>query len=606
MKMIYKIFMKHHHYDYLSPRITLHFKGNKIHSSFFSGILTIIAYLIIFIFTLFYIIDFINKANPIIYYYNRYVEEAGTYPLNESALFHYIQLINKRGKPDDIKIDFESIRIVGIKRSVESYMNYNNLSDMEHWEYGLCDYNEINDTEIRNLISPNLFSQSACIKEYYNHISRKYSKISDPDFQWPVLAHGASNPNRIFYAIIVEKCHNDSLKKNKCKSEKDINEFFMRYSISLNIIDEFADVLNFKNPYTKYIYALTNGLTVGTISVNNLNFNPSITKTHLGFFFENIIDEESYAFSQNEKVTMDSGKTGIVACFFFWMQNIMIYNERSYRKFEDLFSDIGGFGSFILLIAEAINSLVTNYVILLDTEELVLSIDKVNYEKNKLIQKPTIYRKAEKILNPPKLNNNKNKYNQNQNQSSKIPIFIKEGYDNNINNIGTPKSEPLKILFSQNKRKENNIINQCINLNIEEQKKDSMLLPLNNKNNIEINKGNQSNKLESCNENLIDFQKISGKFKIYFPEDEKTKNKNNDENKKSLKKQGFTWFKFIFYIICLKRNNPRIKFFEDVRAQIISEENILQNYSDIYKLLKICKIKNHNYYEINAVGKSYS
>jgi hypothetical protein len=288
------------------------------------------------------------------------------------------------------------------------------------------------------------------------------------------------------------------------------------------------------------------------------------------------------------------------------MQNIMIYNERSYRKFEDLFSDIGGFGSFILLIAEAINSLVTNYVILLDTEELVLSIDKVNYEKNKLIQKPTIYRKAEKILNPPKLNNNKNKYNQNQNQSSKIPIFIKEGYDNNINNIGTPKSEPLKILFSQNKRKENNIINQCINLNIEEQKKDSMLLPLNNKNNIEINKGNQSNKLESCNENLIDFQKISGKFKIYFPEDEKTKNKNNDENKKSLKKQGFTWFKFIFYIICLKRNNPRIKFFEDVRAQIISEENILQNYSDIYKLLKICKIKNHNYYEINAVGKSYS
>jgi hypothetical protein len=207
-------------------------------------------------------------------------------------------------------------------------------------------------------------------------------------------------------------------------------------------------------------------------------------------------------------------------------------------------------------------------------------------------------------LNPPKLNNNKNKCNQNQNQSSKIPIFIKEGYDNNINTIGTPKSEPLKILISQNKRKDKNIISQCININMEEQKKDSMFSPLNNNN--EISRGNQSFKLESCNENLIDFQKISGKFKIYFAEDEKTKNKNNDENKKSLKKQGFTWFNFIFYTICLKRNNPRIKFFEDVRAQIISEENILQNYSDIYKLLKICKIKNHNYYEINAVGKSYS
>ena len=604
MKMIYKIFMNHHYYDHLSPLITLHFKGNKIHSSFFSGILTIIAYLFIFIFTLLYIINFINKTNPIIYYYNRYVEEAGTYPLNESALFHYIHLINKRGNPDDITIDFESIRIIGIKRPIESYMNYNNLREIEHWVYGSCNYNEINDTEIRNLISPNIFSQSACIKEYYNQSSKKYSKVGEPDFQWPVLAHGASNPNRIFYGIIVEKCHNDSLKNSYCKTEKEINEFFMRYSISLNIIDEFADVLNYKNPYTKYIYALTNGLAVGTISVNNLNFNPSITKTHVGFFFENIIDEESYAFSQNEKITMESGKTGIVAAFYFWMQNIMIYNERSYRKFEDLFSDIGGFGSFILLIAEAINSLVTNYVILLDTEELVLNIDKVNYEKNKLIQKPTIYRKVEKILNPPKLNNNKNKYNQNQNQSSKIPIFIKEGYDNNINTIGTPKSEPLKILFSQNKRKENNIINQCININMEEQKKDSMLLPLHNKNNIEINKGNQSLKLESCNENLIDFQKIGGKFKIYFSEDERTKNKNNDENKKSLKKQKFTWFNYFFYIICLKRNSQRIKFFEDVRAQLISEENILQNYSDIYKLLKICKIKNHKYYEINAVGNS--
>ena len=50
--------------DMLSPYITLYFKGGKKHSSNFSSILSIIAYIIVLITAIYYIIDFINENDP--------------------------------------------------------------------------------------------------------------------------------------------------------------------------------------------------------------------------------------------------------------------------------------------------------------------------------------------------------------------------------------------------------------------------------------------------------------------------------------------------------------------------------------------------------------
>ena len=285
LKMIFK------QCDHLSPDITLYFKGNQNHPSIFSGIVTIIAYSIVFIYSIYNIKDFINKENPTIYYYNRYVQDAGSFPLNSSAIFHYLQLISNN-RERDIKMDFDAIRIIGINRSIENYMRNNALLNTNHWVYGKCNYSEINNDEISKIIPEAIFSQSACIKEYYDPISQKYSKIGEIGFRWPVLEHGASNPNRTFYGILIEKCHNNSINK-KCKSDDQINDFINKFVIILNIIDEYADALNYKNPYTKYIYALTSGLSNRTITLNNLNFNPSITKTHAGLFLDEIVDIKS-------------------------------------------------------------------------------------------------------------------------------------------------------------------------------------------------------------------------------------------------------------------------------------------------------------------------
>ena len=87
------------------------------------------------------------------------------------------------------------------------------------------------------------------------------------------------------------------------------------------------------------------------------------------------------------------------------MQNIKAYNERHYKKFPDLFSELGGLGSFILMIASIINYIVTHYIILLDTQKIIKSINEINFKKKVGISRmPTFYRKASGIVFPPKKN----------------------------------------------------------------------------------------------------------------------------------------------------------------------------------------------------------
>ena len=120
------------------------------------------------------------------------------------------------------------------------------------------------------------------------------------------------------------------------------------------------------------------------------------------------------------------------------MQNYLSNYERNYEQFQDLLSNIGGINSFVLIISSIINSFMINYRILLDTEESVLKIDKQNFTKTCVSQKPRILKKASEIFNPPKLKSNKNngninnKGNNNMNnklQSSVFQIFLKDNPD---------------------------------------------------------------------------------------------------------------------------------------------------------------------------------
>ena len=222
---------------------------------------------------------------------------------------------------------------------------------------------------------------------------------NEEGFRWPILEHGASNPNRTLYGVLIEKCHNDSL-KNNCSPIEEIENYIKNYSIAINFLEQFTDVLNYKKSFVNHITSMINEFNSGnTLSLNNLNFNPTIIKTYGGFVFEKITEDKGYGYTQNEKMALDSENTNIVIAFYFWMENIMTYNERHYKKFPELFSEIGGLGSFILLTASFINYIFTHYKILLDTQEIIQNINKIHL-KNKInfSRLPTFYRKANEIV----------------------------------------------------------------------------------------------------------------------------------------------------------------------------------------------------------------
>ena len=199
-------------FDLLSPPITLYYKGENIHPSFFSAILSIIVYTFIFIFGVYYSLAFINKDNPTAYFFNRYIEDAGNYPINSTSLFHFIQLITSGSLSLPKAADLSSITIYGYEETIENIMVKNDPMQFNHWVYGKC--NNDSDTKgIAYLINHNLYEEALCIRKYYDLSTDSYYETSDEKFRWPSADKGCSHHERTFYGIILEKCKNNTARK---------------------------------------------------------------------------------------------------------------------------------------------------------------------------------------------------------------------------------------------------------------------------------------------------------------------------------------------------------------------------------------------------------
>ena len=578
----------------LSPPITLHFKGDTIHSSIFSGILTIISYIIIFSYGVYYTIEFVYNENPTIYLFTRYIENAGTFPLNSSSLFHFIKLsqtssINSNNKQNP-PMDFNLIRIIGLEYTIDNYISNNNLTNFNHWLYGHCNNDDMKNVE--NYIKIEFPENAACIRKYFDVTQKKYFNTNEKGFRWPALMFGTSNDKRKNYGIIMEKCKNDTLNQ-KCKSEDEIKSYLEHSYVALYFMDQYADILNYETPFIKYLYKLTNSFFPDSFTINHLNFNPTQINSHNNIFYDKKVNERSYQYIQNEKVTMDQNNTRIIASFYFWLQNTMQYYERNYEKIQDLISNIGGIYSFVFIIATFINSFVTNYIIVLDTEEEVLKTDIQNFQRVKFSLKPAILRRASELMNPPpKLKNRSinisfSNNESNKQQSSIFNLLLKDKID--ICKISNNNNEAISEPFQKNEFKKD----RELNLNEAYRKKRSSKKVVSN-NKLSINVNNKYNSEKNvCGRNFVDSKNMTIKDSVHdlVAEDKEITHK-------PLIKQNFTWVSYIFYVLSLKTNNPKINYYENFRAKVISEENMIQNHFNIFKLLNLCKIENLDPFEV--------
>ena len=95
-----------------------------------------------------------------------------------------------------------------------------------------------------------------------------------------------------------------------------------------------------------------------------------------------------------------------------------------------------------------------NYIIILDTEALVLNSDKQNFKSYKFNLKPAILKKASQIMNPPKFKNLKSRkhisFKKKQSSIFKALLnnktIIGKLNNNNLKTDQEAKSEPFNLL----------------------------------------------------------------------------------------------------------------------------------------------------------------
>ena len=559
--------------DFLSPPITLYYKGELSHSSIFSGLLTILLYLICLTFGLIYAVQFINKSNPQIYYYNRFVEDAGSFPVNASMMFSYIQLIDKKKNIPDI-LDLDMINIIGLELDVELYHKDKNLSHYNHWIYDHC--NNSTDIEgIKEIINFAQFSESACIRYYFDKEKQKYYDKNDINFKWPIILHGCGHQNRTFYGIIVEKCRNETQKSfNKiCKSKKQIVEYISSRSIWLKLIDQYSDMFNYTNPYRKYFYSVSNSLSETSYTVNHLNFNPSKIISDEGIFFADKKETLSFFFDLNEKIVSPVPDDEIYVGYYFWMQRRMQYYERVYPKFQEFLSNVGGLCSIVLILAELINMIVNHYIILFDMKDYMSEIEHSPlYNKQLFNMKIDINNSGFNNFNPPKKTN-----------SSKSKLFLNETnlFNKDIKLIKPKENKTNSIIINNSSLNKNKLIINANNVNLNNESlgrnRHSVSYKYNNIMKEKMDFQSINNLKENVNKNIFNNNTIKNSIiEINEPKSE------NNEIKSAKLKFG----DYLSYLITVKTSHANIQLYHDFRVKMISEENLILSNLNIDKLMK--------------------
>ena len=335
----------------------------------------------------YYFLELIQRKEPNTFYFNSFIEDAGTFEVNSSSLFHFINVVQKtkRGEVKE-QFDFSRFSIIGVQSYVDGYLSMEKikkLENMKHWVYGYCDKNSINEG-LDDLINYEFFNQSACIQYYYDTTKKQYYEIGNPNFIWPKIAYGSFNDKNEIYGLYVQKCKNNLINytlKEDYSCQNDIENYFS-YTRVLHFyfINNYVNVLNFQTPYNKFFYRIESPFEKDQYSINDININPTLVRSHQGLLLDNIRDDKSYMFDRNDVYIKSNKDKDIFLGYCFFLKNIMEYYERTYKRIQDMISSIGGINTFINVVSIYLNYLYNNYIILSDTEELLYS--SINLEKH--------------------------------------------------------------------------------------------------------------------------------------------------------------------------------------------------------------------------------
>ena len=544
--------------DFLAPSVSLYYKGSSTHYSRVSEIASLIATIIYISSIVYYIRPLILKNDPTIKMIEELKIDAGNLILNPSNLVHSINIMNYNELFSYPEFDFTSFRVIGVE--TELFLSSGNLNNLDHWVYGPCDvksdftalnseYNEMDD------LTNNYLNSSICIKQYYNSKEKKYYDRNNGKFIWPTLRHGILNADNNIYTIIIEKCSQDTLeliagKGYYCKNESEISQIIQDgWFITLNILDNFIDIKDYKEPIKKYLTTYEYDLYNNYYYEAQLSFSSNKVKNQEGVIIKRSKTTNTYDIDDVKSVLHPLNKKGTIvyASFQLQLNNLGKTFERKYTNLLDVFARIGGFSKIVKTIAKLLVKYYNQYRVLLDTKLLISSLYLDENEK----EKNTREKKEIKLKKNNSINNLDN--------DTTISQLNKESNNNSVIDINNNKTN--------NDIKNDNFIDNNININQNIQNYiDKNKYPLDNE--------KKANEILN-NNNLEKNEKSEG---------------SEEKSEKSLfveKNKYFSYCSYVCHKLSCKKKYQHYKIYDKFRTKILSEEQIIKNHIIIYNLSKV-------------------
>lgn len=544
--------MNFYTFDLVSPPITLFYHGQTTHSSIISIIISFLAIIVLIILTIVFSLDFLLHKNPTTYYYRKYVEDIGIYPLNSSSVFHFMAFATEG------IFDKRAFSIIGIREGLDVLLETNNETNFNHWIYEYC--NETDAGDFYDLLGnySKYYAYGLCVKKYFNKTTQTIKTSYESGFEYPTMEHGASNTEEKNYGIYILRCQNNTaINNNTCYDDDTSHEIIMNaINYQIFFIDQYIDVENFHNPFQYFFHKIYNILTPISFTLNYLNFHTSQLKTQIGIVFDEIKEERSYVYETNEKqvTTRDDTNNNIYGGWYFCFQNMNDIYVRKYQKLQDICGSIGGMIKLILVLAQFLNYYFHQKTLYKDLEK---DINTKIKKLGKNIESSSVLRYL---------------YTQN-----KQPDTLKEiNYNNSLSNNN------LKVF------------NKNINLN-----SDNVTERPNNKPKNSLNQLNSKKSIDCKLNNYVSNEnKISPLTDLLF-------NPNNPiyplrRGSTSKKFSNSNFFAYIFCPFDLK-SNKHIKLLFEYRRNILSEEGIFSFYYVLNSLQKIFTKKGLNLINENNI-----
>ena len=455
-------------FDFISPEITLYYRGDDRHSSIPSSIISLVCLILTISMAIYVSLDFLLKRNPTAFYYHNYSDDLGSYFLNASDFFHFVnfEFVENYNLQT---IDLKSFSIIGVQTKDATFISNNIPTDYDHYIYELCDKNDaINLYEYMDETILYYYNKSYCIKKFYNSSSKTIISHTNKNFNYPYLIHGAKRNDYIDYGIYIQKCKNISdYNENFCNSESLINqEFTYLTKYAILFTDFIVDINNYKNPLNVTFPRVSNSFNKISYTANHLNFNPLQIMSHEGIIFDKNSVIDSYIYDYTEKLVISNSGNGIIGSFHFWLQNQVECYDRTYKKIQDISGSIDGLVEIMMFVIQIINTIIFHdYKILYDfnneIEKAVIRIKETS-NLNKILSISYSYNGNQNKINNDNnfianSFNKKNEKNIKINQVSKVFIYNKKSIPINNSNIPTSNNnteqDELNTIAKMNKRK---------------------------------------------------------------------------------------------------------------------------------------------------------